>query len=114
KTEPRAGLRAARFETDESLDRTAAVIRGNTESLIGDGKQHAAVLALCRDANRAFSAGSGSAVFDRVVNKIGERLADQLAITVNLHGLGRFDREMHTLFFGERFIKFGDAVRYFR
>ncbi len=110
KTEARPWLRAARFEAHEALDRPRAIGLRNSRAAVGDGNQHAGAVASGFDANVAFRARFG-AVLDRVVDEVGECLADQLPIAVNLQRLRRLDRKIHALLLGERLIQFRHAAR---
>ena len=82
---PAPGRDAARLQPHETLDRTARdPARGIPAPLIGDAKsgrgRPRGRLAMT---DFAGSAGSGGAVLDRVVDQVGDRLAEQFAAAVN-------------------------------
>ena len=81
------------FEPHETLDCAAAVGRGNTVAAIGDCKQDAVALSCRRDKDLSGRPvqrrTAGCAIFDRVVDQIGERLTDELPIAVNRRKLAR-------------------------
>src|SRR3982074_418934 len=82
--------RTAGFQAHETLDRMLAIALGNARSMIGDAEQHLVALAPRFD-QYLLSPGDGVgaerlqgrrrlAVLDRVLDQIGERLADQFAV----------------------------------
>ena len=86
KPKPGAGLRAALLQPHEPLDHAPAVGFRNARPVIGDREQDA--LARVGRAAPTISAGVPCrpsrrlGIFDRVVDQIGERLADQFAVAV--------------------------------
>ena len=113
--QPRARLRAALLEAHEALDRAAAIGLGNAAAAVGDREQDALALAHRLDHDLGLGpvhAGAiGRAVFDGVVDQIGERLADELAVAVHRSGGRRLDLELDALVVGERLVELAHAAR---
>src|SRR6267143_1784922 len=54
---------------------------------------------------------TGCAIFDRVIDQIGERLADELPVAVNRRSRRRLDLEVDALFIGERLVELAHPAR---
>src|SRR5664279_1973282 len=112
--EPGARLRTALFEADEALDHTRAVGFRNARSAVGDGEQDA--VALVERAHHDFrrrAVGDQVArlgIFDGIVDQIGERLADQLAVAFDLGRRIGLNLERDALLLGQRLVQLADVV----
>src|SRR5215469_16689226 len=111
--EARTGLRAALLETNEALHHTAAVGVGNTGPAIGNAERDAlAIIAgpnhdLGRD---AVHLAARPGIFDRIVDEIGQGLANQLAITAHRRRCGSIDLERDTLLIRNRLVKLANVA----
>ena len=90
------GLGSARLQPDKSLHRMLAVGHRNARSVVGDAEQHPIAVApgldqdlLLVDGSSRTAAGQRRggnrlAIFDRVLDQIRQRLADQFAVAAKL------------------------------
>src|SRR5437763_16051019 len=114
--EPEAGPRlgAALLEAHETLDRTSAVGLRNAASAIRDGEQDPLAFVLRFDDDFGLHtidrAAIGSTVLDGVIDQVGQRLADELAIAVNGWAGRRFDRGVEGLYMPQRIVELADAA----
>ncbi len=91
-TKAGTGQGPAGFQPHEPLHRVLAVAFGNAGAMVGDAEQHLVALAPRLDQDLLRSSHDlriqrlhrsvRLAVFDRVLDQIGQRLADQLAVAV--------------------------------
>ncbi len=96
------------IQAHEALDRAVAIRLRDARSAIGDAEQHTLALPPYRqhDLGRRHLRGGFSVlrggftvlrrprVFDRVVDQIGERLAEQFAIALDRRRFRRIDRQL--------------------
>ena len=108
------GARARALQPHEAVDRARAVGGGNARPMVGDFDSDRLAVA-ARDHRDLASARRGrlfrlaGAVFDRVVDEIGDGLTDQFAIADDRQAARGLDLERDAVFLGERFVELGDA-----
>src|SRR5262249_49610744 len=76
---------AARFQTYEPLGDARPLLGRNSRAVVGDHERWPRLGLLEGDGHLA----AGRRVFDRVVDEIGERLGDEIAVAVDGEALGR-------------------------
>src|SRR5579883_590077 len=82
-TETRAGFRPALLQTHEALHNPPAIGFRNARTAVGHAQRYAIAVKASGDYDLGWCAvklALRPGIFDRVVDQIGERLADQLAI----------------------------------
>src|SRR6516162_5263185 len=111
-----AGLGSAGLKANKSLHRMLAVGKGNSRAVVGDAEQNLITLSPGLDQNvvvarigsygvgRRQHRGSRLAVLDRVLDQIGQCLADQFTVAVKQDRLG-LDMQAHAAVFSERLIE---------
>ena len=109
--EAAAGPRPRRLQPHESLHHPRAFIRGNARPMIGDGDFNALVVAARGDFDARRLAGRiGRAIFERIVDEIGQSLADQLALAAKRQRRRGDDAHFDALVLGGRLVKFGHVA----
>ena len=104
--------RARAFEPHEAFEGAAAILGGNAGAVVGDFDRNRRALAPCDDGDLRPGRGPvrRRAVLDRVVDQIGDRLADQLAVAHHRQALRRFDLQRRAVLLGDRGVELGDAL----
>src|SRR5687767_5032778 len=95
-TQTQAALRTALVATVEALPNSFLFFRGNTNSGVREGDD--SFFALAFDGNPNFAAAIG--VLERVIEQVGERLANAGGIYCHLTCTGRLNADLDALFFG--------------
>src|SRR5579859_2778642 len=108
-----ARLGAALLQAHEALDHPATIGFRNPRPAILDAERNALafILGLDDDLRGAAVELARRRIFDGVVDQIGQRLADQLAIAAHRCRPRGIDFEHQALLFGQRFVQFADVVR---
>ena len=103
-----AGLRAALVEADEAFGNAAAVFHRDAGAVVGHGDGHLVVL-LCGGHRDRGGFAIARAVFEGVVEQVGEGLREELAIAQNGEAGCRGTGQRTALFLGHRLIEFDDV-----
>src|ERR1700761_9415247 len=96
----------AAFKPNETVEYSAAPVRRYARAGIANLDMRFA--GTCLDAESAFPFGR---VFERVVEQIGDRLREQMAIAAHHDVIGDPGLEAKTALIGDRLVKFGDVAR---
>ena len=112
--QPEARLRAALLEAHEAFDHARTVAFRDAGAAIGHGEQNAvAVVERAQHDFRPLAVDLGGirlAVFDGIVEQIGDRLAHQLAVALDRRGAVGLDLERDALLLGQRLVKLADVA----
>ncbi len=112
--QPRARLRAALLEAHKAFDHARAVGFRNARPAVDDREQDA--VALAERAHDDFRRGAVHAalarlgIFDGIVDQIGERLTDQLAVASDLGRRIGLNFKRDALLLGQRLVQLAYVV----
>src|ERR1700722_14682822 len=112
KSESGARPRTRPFQPDKPGEDPGSVRWRNPRTPVGDREHDGSAGPPRRYADvrlRVANALLGRAVFERVVDEIGDRLAYQRAVATDPETIVDADSQLHALFFGDRFVELGDA-----
>ena len=98
--EPIAGGAAARLQSDKAIEHALAIGLGDAGSAIGDLDQRAAAAPPHPDRDLA-----APAVFERVVEQVGDRLRQQVAVALDNRPGRAVEPQREALLLGQRFVQ---------